>query len=48
MIADGSIIARPADEDPGAIKLMHKLAEKSRDRWPGFAVDFPRAPKQPA
>jgi coenzyme F420 hydrogenase subunit beta len=42
MIADGSIIARPGDEDPGAIALMNKLAAKSRDRWPGFAVDFPR------
>jgi coenzyme F420 hydrogenase subunit beta len=41
MIADGSIIARPADEDPGAIKLMHKLAEKSRDRWPTFAISTP-------
>ena len=46
MIADGSIIARPGDEDPGAIALMHKLAEKRRDRWPGFAVDFPRAPEE--
>jgi coenzyme F420 hydrogenase subunit beta len=45
MIADGSIIARPADEDPGAIALMHKLAEKSRERWPEFAVDAPRSPK---
>jgi coenzyme F420 hydrogenase subunit beta len=45
MIADGTIISRPADEDPAAIKLMHKLAEKSRERWPAFAVDFPRAPK---
>ena len=34
MIADGSIIARPGDEDPGAIALMRKLAEKSRSRWP--------------
>ena len=30
MIADGSVIARPADEDPAAIALMRKLAEKSR------------------
>jgi coenzyme F420 hydrogenase subunit beta len=49
MIADGSIIARPGDEDPGAIALMHKLAAKSRDRWPATAIDFPRNPaKQPA
>jgi coenzyme F420 hydrogenase subunit beta len=42
MIGDGSIIARPGDEDPGAIALMNKLAAKSRERWPGFAVDDPR------
>ncbi len=37
MIADGSIIARPGDDDPGAIALMRKLAEKSRARWPQWA-----------
>ncbi len=37
MIADGSIISRPADEDPAAIALMRKLAEKSRERWPTWA-----------
>lgn len=37
MIADGSIIARPGDDDPGAIALMRKLSEKSRDRWPAWA-----------
>jgi hypothetical protein len=26
MIADGVIEARPGDDDPGAIALMHKLA----------------------
>lgn len=46
MIDDGSIIARPGDEDPGAVALMHKLAQKSRDRWPGFAVDEPRSPSK--
>jgi coenzyme F420 hydrogenase subunit beta len=44
MIADGSIEARPGDEDPGAIALMNKLAAKSRDRWPSTAVDFPKNP----
>ena len=34
MIADGTIEARPGDSDPGAIALMHRLAEKSRARWP--------------
>jgi coenzyme F420 hydrogenase subunit beta len=42
MIADGVIVARPGDEDPGAIALLHKLAAKSRERWPGFAVPEPR------
>jgi len=42
MIADGSIVARPGDEDPGAIELMNKLAVKSRDRWPATAIDFPK------
>jgi coenzyme F420 hydrogenase subunit beta len=44
MIAAGAIEARPGDDDPGAIALMHKLAAKSRSRWPAFAVDFPRVP----
>src|SRR5690554_1716243 len=52
MIADGSITARPGDEDPGAIALMNKLAQKSRDRWPATAIDFPKnrssAAKAPA
>jgi len=37
MIDDGSIEARPGDDDPGAIALMHKLAAKSRERWPQTA-----------
>jgi coenzyme F420 hydrogenase subunit beta len=43
MIDAGVIEARPGDEDPGAIALMHKLSVKSRHRWPGFAAVFPRA-----
>jgi len=39
MLADGSIEAKPADEDPGAVKLMRKLAEKSRERWPTWAAE---------
>jgi coenzyme F420 hydrogenase subunit beta len=46
MAADGSIIVRPGDEDPGAVALLHKLAAKSRDRWPAFAVDDPRGPSK--
>ena len=37
MLLDGVIEAKPGDSDPGAIKLMHKLAEKSRARWPEWA-----------
>jgi coenzyme F420 hydrogenase subunit beta len=43
MIADGSILSRPGDDDPDAIALMHKLSHKSRVRWPAFAVDMPRS-----
>jgi coenzyme F420 hydrogenase subunit beta len=42
MAADGWILTRPGDDDPGAIELMHKLAKKSRARWPEFASDAPR------
>jgi coenzyme F420 hydrogenase subunit beta len=42
MIADGSIETRPGDDDPGAISLLHKLAIKSRKRWPETAVAKPR------
>jgi coenzyme F420 hydrogenase subunit beta len=48
MIGDGSVVARPGDSDPGAIALMHKLAAKSRDRWPASAIDFPKNPPKPA
>jgi coenzyme F420 hydrogenase subunit beta len=41
MLRDGWIETRPGDEDPDAIALMHKLAKKSRQRWPEFA---PREP----
>lgn len=37
MIKDGVIETRPGDDDPGAIALMHKLADKSRARWPKTA-----------
>jgi hypothetical protein len=32
------IVGRPADEDPAAVELMHKLSQKSRQRWPDFAA----------
>ncbi len=37
MMNDGVIETRPGDDDPGAIALMHKLAQKSRERWPDWA-----------
>ncbi len=37
MVRDGVIETRPGDDDPGAIALMHKLAAKSRARWPEWA-----------
>jgi coenzyme F420 hydrogenase subunit beta len=36
------IETRPGDDDPGAIALLHKLAEVSRKRWPESAVPGPR------
>jgi coenzyme F420 hydrogenase subunit beta len=47
MIDDGVIVARPGDDDPGAIELLRKLSLKSRERWPAFAVDEPRLPAKP-
>ena len=48
MQRDGWIETRPGDDDPAAIALMHKLARKSRKRWPDFAVDMPgRVPPLP-
>lgn len=37
MLEEGVIEGRPGDEDPAAIALLHKLATKSRQRWPGWA-----------
>jgi len=42
MHRDGWIEVRPGDDDPGAISLMHKLSQKSRKRWPEFAIEAPR------
>ncbi len=43
MVADGTIETRPGDDDPAAIALLHRLAQKSRERWPEWAQDRPRA-----
>lgn len=40
-LADGVIEARPADDDPGAIALLRRLARVSRRRWPGTAASGP-------
>ena len=39
MLADGSIISRPGDDDPDAIKLMRRLSIVSRRRWPKEGAD---------
>ena len=41
MQSDGAIEVRPGDDDPGAISLLHRLAAKSRSRWPVFAPEAP-------
>ena len=41
MIADGVIETRPGDDDPAAVALLHKLAARSRKRWPNFAASEP-------
>ena len=40
-LADGVIETRPADEDPGAIALLRRLARVSRRRWPETAAGGP-------
>ncbi len=40
-LADGVIETRPADEDPGAIALLRRLARVSRRRWPETAAAGP-------
>ena len=42
MVRDGVVETRPADDDPGAVALLHKLAGVSRRRWPADAVPGPR------
>ena len=41
MIADGSIVARPAQEDEVAMKLLRTLSIVSRRRWPKDADPAP-------
>jgi coenzyme F420 hydrogenase subunit beta len=53
MIADGVIIARPAQEDEKAMKLLRLLSIVSRRRWPEWAdkapsVGVPPPKKKPA
>ncbi len=42
LVSSKMIEVRPADDDPGAVALMHKLARVSRKRWPDFADNGPR------
>jgi len=39
---NGLIETRPGDDDPGAVALLHKLAQLSRKRWPETANPGPR------
>ena len=41
MIADGTIISRPAQEDEEAMRLLRLLSIVSRRRWPEFADAAP-------
>jgi coenzyme F420 hydrogenase subunit beta len=41
MIADGSIVSRPAQTDEKAMKLLRLLSIVSRRRWPEFADPAP-------
>jgi hypothetical protein len=41
MIADGTIVARPAQEDEVAMKLLRTLSIVSRRRWPKDADPGP-------
>lgn len=41
MIKDGSIIARPAETDATAMRLLKVLSTVSRRRWPTFANNAP-------
>jgi coenzyme F420 hydrogenase subunit beta len=41
MIKDGSVIARPAEGDATAMKLLRLLSINSRRRWPQFANPAP-------
>jgi coenzyme F420 hydrogenase subunit beta len=38
----GLIETRPGDDDPGAVALLHRLAQVSRKRWPQDQDPAPR------
>ena len=42
VVERGLIETRPGDDDPGAVALLHKLAQVSRKRWPETANPGPR------
>ncbi|MDE3044544.1 MAG: Coenzyme F420 hydrogenase/dehydrogenase, beta subunit C-terminal domain [Acidobacteriota bacterium] len=42
MVDAGVVETRPGDDDPGAVALLHRLAQVSRKRWPVDAVPGPR------
>jgi coenzyme F420 hydrogenase subunit beta len=38
LVEEHVVETRPGDDDPGAIALLHRLAKKSRERWPAWAA----------
>ena len=42
LIERGLVETRPGDDDPGAVALLHRLAQISRKRWPAGANPGPR------
>jgi coenzyme F420 hydrogenase subunit beta len=42
MIADGTLEARPGEDDPAALALMRRLSTASRRRWPQAGEPTPR------
>jgi len=42
LVERGLVETRPGDDDPGAVALLHRLAQVSRKRWPAGANPGPR------